>query len=203
MDEEAKAAIEGQASEEAKLPKALRKPLKASRSAARQQLHGNVKARWDREWKMSPRYDKIKHIDPSLPSHKFVELMSSNDIRREAASKIYQLRSGNIPLNAYLHRFKLVNSAQCPACGAQRETTQHFVLECPAYEHERNKTLKPKRGRSEPKYAEILGRKNEAVVLAHYIMDTRRFDRDTQDQHADGRDRGGKRIREGRGVKKR
>ena len=152
---------------------------------------------------MSPRYDKIKHIDPSLPSHKFVELMSSNDIRREATSKIYQLRSGHIPLNAYLHRFKLVNSAQCPACGAQRETPQHFVLECPAYEHERNKTLKPKRGRSELKYADILGRKNEAIALAHYIMDTKRFNGDTQAQHGGQGDRGEKRTREGRGAKKR
>ena len=118
--------------------------------------------------------------------------MSSNDIRREATSKIYQLRSGHIPLNAYLHRFKLVNSAQCPACGAQRETPQHFVLECPAYEHERNMTLKPKRGRSEPKYAEIIGRKNEAVVLAHYIMDTRTHKINTQTGE----------IEEGRGSEK-
>ena len=186
-DEEAKAAAEGRTSEDAKLPKTLRKPLKISRSAARQQLYESVKARWNREWKMSPRYTKLKHIDSSLPSNKFVELMSNKDIRREAASRIYQLRSGHIPLNAYLHRFKLVDSAQCPACGAPRETPQHFVLECPAYENERRKALKPKRGRSELKFAEILGRKNEAVALAHYIMDTRIFDKETQEHHTDGR----------------
>ena len=193
VDEEAKAAAEGLSTEDDKLPKTLRKPLKISRSAARQQLNGSVKMRWENEWKMSPRYTRLKHIDSSLPSHKFVELMSSKDIRREAASKTYQLRSGHIPLNAYLHRFKLVESAQCPACGAPRETPQHFVLECPAYEHERRKTLKPKRGRSELKYAEILGRKNEAVALAHFIMDTRRFDRETQEQHIDGKAGEGKR----------
>ena len=128
--------------------------------------------------------------------------MSSTDIRREAASKIYQLRSGHIPLNAYLHRFKLAESAQCPACGAPRETPQHFVLECPAYEQERRKTLKPKRGRSELKFAEIIGRKNEAVGLAHYIMDTRRFDRETQEHHRE-EETGGKRAREGRGERRR
>ena len=203
VDEEAKAAAEGQTSEDAKLPKTLRKPLKISRSAAQQQLNESIKAKWEKEWKKSPRYSKLKHIDPSLPSHKFVELMSSKDIRREAASRTYQLRSGHIPLNAYLHRFKLVESAQCPACGMPRETPQHYVLECPAYDHVRRRTLKPKRGRSELKFAEILGRKNEAVAPAHYIMDTRRFDRETQEQHMDGEAREGKRGGGGREMKTR
>ena len=78
-----------------------------------------------------------------------------------------------------------MDSAQCPACGAQRETPQHFVMECPAYAHERKKTLKPKRGRSELKYAEILGRKSEAVALEHYILDSRGFTREAQEFHKD------------------
>ena len=129
---------------------------------------------------MSPRNDKMKHIDPSLPSRKFLELISNPDIHRESASKIFQLHTGHIPLNVYLHQFKITESAQCPACGAPKESPQHFVLECPAYAQERRKTLKPKRGRSELKYAEIVGRKDEAVALAHYILDTRRFAQDTQ-----------------------
>ena len=145
--------------EDAKLPKTLRKPLKISRSAARQQLYKSVKARWSREWKMLPRYTKLKHIDSSLPSNKFIKLMSNKDICREATGRIYQLHSGHKPLNMYLHRFKLVDSVQCPACGAPREIPQHFVLECPAYKNEWRKTLKPKRGRSKLKSAEILGRK--------------------------------------------
>ena len=64
------------------------------------------------------------------------------------------------------------------------------------------KTLKPKRGRSELKFAEIIGRKNEAVGLAHYIMDTRRFDRETQEHHKEEETRG-KRAREGRGERRR
>ena len=142
------------------------------------------------------RYNKIKQINLSLPSHKFIELMSNKDICREAASKMYQLCSGHIPLNAYLHRFKLVESTQCPACGVPRETPQHFVLEFPTYEHEQRRTFKPKRGWSELKYVEILGRKNEATVLAHYIMDTGRFDREVQEHNAGGRVEEGKRTRE-------
>ena len=179
-DEEAKAAAGGKTLDNAQLPKMLRKPLKVSRSAARQRLNKQIKEEWIKTWKASPRYGKMKHIDSSLPSRKFVELISTPDIHRESASKIFQLRTGHIPLNAYLHRFKLAESAQCPACGAPKETPQHFVLECPAYEYERKRTLKPKKGRLELKYAEIVGRKGEAVALAHYILDTKRFAQDTQ-----------------------
>ena len=62
---EAKTAVEGQTSEDAKLPKALRKSLKISRSAVRQQLYESIKERWNGEWKVSPRYDKLEHEDPS------------------------------------------------------------------------------------------------------------------------------------------
>ena len=180
VDEEAKAAADGKTSDTAQLPNILRKPLKGSRSAERQQLNGRVKEEWVKSRRTSPRNNKMEHIDPSLPSHKFIEPISNPDIHRESTSKIFQLRTGHIPLNTYLHRFKIAESAQCPACGAPKETPQHFVLECPAYAQERRKMLKPKRGRSELKYAEIVGRKDEAVALAHYILDTRRFAQDTQ-----------------------
>ena len=136
-DKEAKAAAEGKTSDAAQLLRMLKKPRKISRSAACQQINKQVKEEWVKTWKTSPRYDKMKHLDPSLPSRKFVELISNLDIHREYASKIFQLRSVHIPLNAYLHCFKILESAQCPACGAPKETPQHFVVECPSYAHER------------------------------------------------------------------
>ena len=48
VDEEAKAVVDGQMSEKTRLPKMLRKSLKASCAVARQQLHRSVKARWER-----------------------------------------------------------------------------------------------------------------------------------------------------------
>ena len=179
-DKEAKAAAEGKTSDVVQLPRMLKMPLKISRSAACQQINKQVKEEWVKTWKTSPRYDKMKHLDPSLPLRKFIELISNSDINREYASKIFQLHSGHIPLNAYLHRFKISENAQCPACGAPKETPQHFVVECPAYAHERRRSLKLKKGRPELKYAEIVGGKNEATTLAHYIRDTKRFVQDTK-----------------------
>ena len=66
----------------------------------------------------------------------------------------------HVPLNAYLHRFKRKESAQCPACGARKETPQHFLLECPAYAHERRK-LKQRRGELEAKFAELVTREED------------------------------------------
>lgn len=85
-----------------------------------------------------------------------------------------------------MHTYTGSKSREAPnlysACRAPKETPQHFVLECRAYTRER-RTLKPKRGRSELKYAEIIGRKCEALAFAHYILDTRRFAQETQEQY--------------------
>jgi hypothetical protein len=179
-DEEAKLAAKGKTSNAATIPAFLRKLLKISKSAAKQQRQEKRKSRWSNEWKASPRYDKLKNLDPTLPSQKFLKLISNKKIPRSTASKIYQLCSGHIPLHAYLHRFKRKNSAQCPACGARKETPQHFLLECPAYAHERWK-LKPKKGKLEIKFADLLANVDKTIELVQYIQATKRFAQETQD----------------------
>ncbi|KAF8263025.1 hypothetical protein EI94DRAFT_1599373 [Lactarius quietus] len=104
-----------------------------------------------------------------------MKLISNNKISRTDASKIFQLRSGHVPLNAYLHRhLKRKTDAQCPACGAPKETPQHFLIECPAYVHKRWK-LRPRNGEKEIKFAEILTSSKWTVPLAHFIQAMGRF----------------------------
>ncbi|KAI9430296.1 hypothetical protein BJY52DRAFT_1351176 [Lactarius psammicola] len=67
-DEEAKKAAEGTTSEAAKLPAILRKDIKINRSAAKQHSNTKRKHKWKKEWEASPRYEKNKRLDPSLPS---------------------------------------------------------------------------------------------------------------------------------------
>ena len=128
----------------------------------------------------SPRYAKFKHIDPSLPSRKFIKLINNIKFSGADASKMFQLRSGHVPLNVYLHRFKRKNSAQCPACGALKlkETPQHFLLECPAYAYERWK-LRPRKGELETNFVEILTSDNKSIMLAHADG---RFSEESQDR---------------------
>ena len=87
---------------------------------------------------------------------------------------MFQLRTGHIPLNAYLFQFKKKENPKCPACGARKETPQHFLLECPAYAYERRK-LGPKKGEMERKFAEIISSGRSIVALAHYMKATGRF----------------------------
>ena len=47
-------------------------------------------------------------------------------------------------------------------------------MECPAYKHERWK-LRPKKGKPELKYEDLMSNKEKTAELAHYILDTRRF----------------------------
>ncbi|KAF8960577.1 hypothetical protein BDZ97DRAFT_1595774, partial [Flammula alnicola] len=55
---------------------------------------------------------------------------------------LLQLRSGHIPLNAHLNRFKCVETNKCQACLPEDgsnpavETVIHYLFECPAYEEE-------------------------------------------------------------------
>jgi hypothetical protein len=69
---------------------------------------------------------------------------------------------------------------QCPACGAPKETPQHFLLECPAYTHERWK-LRPKKGELELKFTEILTSEKKAITLAHYVNATGRFSKESKE----------------------
>jgi hypothetical protein len=77
VDAKAKKVEEGLTTSTPELPKLLKKPLKISKSAAKQRLQNHIKTRWKKEWEASPCQDKIKHIDPNLPSHKYIELIST------------------------------------------------------------------------------------------------------------------------------
>ena len=173
-DKEAKLASEGATSEASTLPKILKKPLKHNKLAAKQEHKKQIKIAWSREWQKSLRAHRTKNIDASLPSLKFIKLISDLDISRKGASWLYQLRSGHIPLNAYLHRFKRVESASCPACGHHNETTQHYLLDCPAYAHERWPLITGKSPKNK-EYGKLVGGPKNALPIINYIMATGRL----------------------------
>ncbi len=141
-DKEAKKAADGYSSSPETLPPILRRRMKANKSVINQFHNDKHKKDWKMEWSKSPRYKKTKHIDPTLPLKKFLKLISHLKLSRSAASKIFQLRSGHVPLNTYLFKIKHAASPSCPNCGHPKETSQHFVMECPAYDKERRKLFK-------------------------------------------------------------
>jgi ribonuclease HI len=173
-DKEAKLAAEGTTSSASVLPKPFKKPLLHNKSAAKQAHKKKIKDAWCKDWKKSPRVSRIKLIDPSLPSTKLLKLISEPNISRKGASWLFQLRTGHFPLNEYLYRFKRAESTSCPACGHLNESPQHFILDCPAYTHERWPLI-VRKNREEKKYANIIEKPKNAIKLIDFIQATGRL----------------------------
>ena len=50
---------------------------------------------------------------------------------------IARLRTGHCHLNEYLHRFNIIETPECE-CGAEKETVDHYRLNCESYDEERD-----------------------------------------------------------------
>ena len=133
-DTEVKKAAKGLTSDKQSLPCILRKALPKNPVALRQRHDDKLKQTWTTEWRSTKRRQgrKLMKTDESTPS---TSLISSNHLTPNSASLISQLLVSHIPLNAYLHRFKRVDSDLCPACGVESEEVSHFLLDCQTYAH--------------------------------------------------------------------
>ena len=173
-DEAAKAAASGLSSEPRDLPTFLRrKPLPVSVSATRQRLKKAIKARWQTEWKASKRHANSNKIDTSLPSDNFLHII--NQLRRNQASLLVQLRTGHIPLNTVLHRMRKIDTPDCPHCkNGIRETVLHFLLTCPHYANAR-RLLQSKLRREASSIPFLLGTRKGIPHLLRYVSNSNRL----------------------------
>ena len=175
-DKEAKRAAQGLSSNKSNLPKYLRRPLTINPSAVQQNFDVKTKQEWKDIWRSSERGQKITKIDKNSPSVHLLRTISKADLSRRSASLITQLRLQHIPLNAYLKRFNLVDSARCPACGADVETVSHFLLQCPSYAHERWALERSLRKRKKEFTLEnLLGDPEAIIPLNNFIDASLRF----------------------------
>jgi hypothetical protein len=182
-DEEVKSTAEGESSARKDLPAYLHKPVKCSLTATRQSHNEVLKKKWTNAWTFSPRYLKARFQDTLTPaSQNYLKYICSQNISRAAASRLFQLRVGHVPLNQYLYRFKRVDNPRCPACGHPKETAEHFLIYCPKYAHERWPLLR-RLGNTPPKIIKLLTNKKLLAPLINYIEATERF------QHTSGPDR--------------
>ena len=175
-DEEAKKAASELSSQVTLLPPYLRKPLFSNPSALRREHNDRLKKDWANKWGQTKRGRIAKRIDKSSPSVKFLKTISNPKISRNAASQIAQLRLQHFPLNGYLHKIKRVDSANCPACGADDESNTHFLLTCQSYAHERWALAQQvKKIKKSMTVETLLGMPEIAIPLANYIESTGRF----------------------------
>ncbi|KAG8702114.1 hypothetical protein FRC09_004948 [Ceratobasidium sp. 395] len=173
-DVAAKEAAGGISSEMEELPRYLRNPIADSPAAAKQAYKESLKEAWKRRWDegLSESNTRLRIIDHTTPSNVFHKLAQT--IPRRHASLMIQLRTGHIPLMAYLHRFKRSNSATCLACKQRAETVEHYLMRCPAYEpaRQRRNIAFPAATESLPT---LLSSEEAIPHLMTYIRETGRF----------------------------
>jgi len=171
-DELAKHAAEHGSSNRQRLPKFLHNQLPISLSAIKQQITSKTKTETKAWWKMSKRYKRIKCIDLSLPSRKFIKATSG--LNRKQTSILTQLRTDHVPLNGHLFRIKRSATPHCPHCPNTTESTNHFLFFCRKYNMQRHKlVLVLKRKAFSKKF--ILTDEKAIRHTINYINDTGRF----------------------------
>ena len=173
-DKAAKAAASGLSSEPKNLPTFLRrKPLPVSVSATRQVLKKRMKTQWQTEWKTSKRYIDANKINYSLPSDNFLHII--DQLRRNQASLLTQLRTGHVPLGTVLHRIKRADTPDCPHCkNGVRETIHHFLLVCLHYIGAR-RLLQAKLRRDASSIPFLLGTRKGIPHLLRYVSNSQRL----------------------------
>ncbi|KAJ6480995.1 hypothetical protein C8R45DRAFT_831809, partial [Mycena sanguinolenta] len=90
-----------------------------------------------KQFNASSRFARIKTIDPSMPSNKFLKLTAP--LPRKHATLLFQLRSQHVPLSKHLHRLKKSPTPLCLCCSAAEETVDHYLHFCPAHARARSK----------------------------------------------------------------
>jgi ribonuclease HI len=184
-DTEAKRAAEGEHKNRRNEHHRLLKGLPASKSATKQHLKRKVWKEYERGFRKSLRYERATRIDPKAPTSNFAKIAAK--LTRQQASILVQLRTGHVPLQAYLYRFKLVETATCPSCGIKPETVTHFMLHCVSYVAQRRR-LRRALGRDQSLGLEILGDAKNIKVFMNYVHSTKRFEESHGDLHHAGQE---------------
>lgn len=168
----AKKAIEKGSSPTHWLPGVLCKGLPGSIGACTQRINDRVKKRAKCMWSSSPRAARMKYIDKSMPSNKFLGL--TENLSRHKASLLIQLRTEHIPLQNYLYRIGKAGSPTCEHCGRERETVQHFLMQCPAFKKQ-CRELVAQAGPDARKRGLLLSAKGMIRHLLTYVADIGQF----------------------------
>src|SRR5436190_12063345 len=94
-------------------------------------------------------------------------------LKRKQVVLISQLRTGHCHLNQYLHRFNIIETSECE-CGAEKETVEHYLLNCELYDKERD-ALRRRVGGQGMRPSILLGDSQIITDTVDYIEKSGRF----------------------------
>ena len=95
----------------------------------------SIVSKWQRRWDISESGRFLHTFKPLVDSKPYLDLPS-----KDLFPTILQLRTRYCSLNEYRYKLNQCESSKC-VCG-DIETVQHFILECPLYEDNRQKLQK-------------------------------------------------------------
>ncbi len=121
---------------------------------------------------MSKCYKRIKSIDPSLPSGKFIKATSG--LNQKQTSILTQLHTDHVPLSGCLFQIKSSVTSHCPHCPNTTESTNHFLFFCHKYNMQRHKLILVLKHKAFSKKF-ILTDESAIHHTINYINDTGRF----------------------------
>ena len=95
----------------------------------------SIVSKWQQRWDISESGRFLHTFKPLVDSKLYLDLPS-----KDLFPTILQLRTGYCSLNEYRFKLNQCERSEC-VCG-EIETVQHFILECPLYEDNRQRLQK-------------------------------------------------------------
>ena len=143
------------------------------RSAQYTSIQSMAKAKWDTEWRTGRENAKHLRRMSQHPETTTGPRLYGSLQQRKHVVWISRLRTGHCHLNEYLHRFNIIETAECE-CGAEKETVKHYLLNCELYDEERD-VLRRRVGAEGMRSATLLGDQRIIKDTVEYMEKTGRF----------------------------
>ena len=113
------------------MPPKIRMKLAHNRS-----IQTMTKTKWEMEWKMGKENARRLHNMSQYPSI-ITGLKLYGKLKWKQVVMLSRLCTGHCHLNQYLRRFNIIKTPECE-CGGEKETVEHYLLNCELYDEERD-----------------------------------------------------------------
>jgi ribonuclease HI len=143
------------------------------RSAQYRSIQSMAKTNWETEWRTGRENAKRLRCMSQHPDTTSGPKLYGTLQQRKHVVWISRLRTGHCHLNEYLHRFNIIESAECE-CGAEKETVKHYLLNCELYDEERD-ALRRRVGAEGMRPSTLLGDPRTIKDTVEYVEKTERF----------------------------
>ena len=131
-----------------------------------------TKTKWKTEWKTGKENARRLRNMSQYPGTT-TGLKLYGNLKRKQVIMLSRLRTGHCHLNQYLHRFNIIETPECE-CGAEKETVEHYLLNCELYDEERD-ALRRSVGAQGMRPSILLGDNQTIQNTMDYIEKTGRF----------------------------